>query len=373
MAHAYTPGLKVAERTKIVKERRLPIPGEILVEKGVRVKGEDIVARTNLPGNVKPVNVCGLLGVPPEDIREVMLKKEGDRVEENEIIAQTKGFFGLFKSVVKSPIKGTIESISEITGQVIIREEPQPVQVTAYIDGVVEEIIPNQGVRIETYATLIQGIFGIGGEARGEIMPVASSPDEVLDEKSFEERMRGKVVIGGSLITLTGMRKAKELGVKGVVVGGIEDETIKEFLGYDIGVAITGHENCGITLIVTEGFGRMRMAKKTFDLLSSLVGKVASINGATQIRAGVMRPEVIVAQDGGGVLTSDKVYETGLEVGMTVRIIREPYFGLLGKVVSLPAELQEIETESKVRILEVELEDGRRITLPRANVEIFET
>ncbi|MEO0102865.1 MAG: hypothetical protein ABIK81_04100 [candidate division WOR-3 bacterium] len=373
MAHAYTPGLKVAERSKVVKERRLPIPGEILTEKGAKVKGEDIVARTNLPGSVKPVNVCGLLGVPPEDIREVMLKKEGDPLTENEIIAQTKGFFGLFKSSVKSPTKGTIESISEITGQVIIREAPQPVQVSAYIDGIVEEIFPNQGVRIVSYATLIQGIFGIGGEARGEIMPVANSPDEVLDESSFNERMSGKVVIGGSLITLGGMKRAKELGVKGVVVGGIEDDTIKTFLGYDIGVAITGHENCGVTLIVTEGFGKMRMARKTFELLNSLSGKIASINGATQIRAGVMRPEVIVAQDSIGEISSDKPYETGLEIGMTVRVIREPYFGLLGKVVSLPTELEEIETESKVRILEVELEDGKRVTLPRANVEIFET
>jgi transcription antitermination factor NusG len=81
---------------------------------------------------------------------------------------------------------------------------------------------------------------------------------------------------------------------------------------------------------------------------------------------------VIVSQEDEGEVTSERAYETGLEVGMTVRIIREPYFGLLGKVVSLPSELKEIETESKVRILEVELEDGERITLPRANVEIFE-
>ncbi len=373
MAHAYTPGLKVAERTKVLKERRLPIPGDILTEVGMKVKGEDIVARTNLPGGVKPVNVCGLLGVPPEDIREIMLKKEGEQVAADEIIAQTKGFFGLFKSSVKSPITGTIESISEITGQVIIREPPQPVQVAAYIDGIVEEVFPSQGVKIGTYATLIQGIFGIGGEARGEIMPVATSPEEILDDNALNDKMRGKIIVGGSLITLPALQKARKLGVVGVVVGGIEDETIKEFLGYDIGVAITGQEKCGLTLIVTEGFGKMKMAKRTFELLNALAGKIASINGATQIRAGVMRPEVIVAQDTHREETTDRIYETGLEIGMTVRIIREPYFGLLGKVVNLPIELQTIETESKVRVLEVELEEGQRITLPRANVEIIET
>jgi hypothetical protein len=57
---------------------------------------------------------------------------------------------------------------------------------------------------------------------------------------------------------------------------------------------------------------------------------------------------------------------------MAVRIIRQPNFGRIGKVTALPVELQDIETEAKVRVLEVELDDGRRVLLPRANVEIIE-
>ena len=36
------------------------------------------------------------------------------------------------------------------------------------------------------------------------------------------------------------------------------------------------------------------MAQKTFDMLKHRAGSIASINGATQIRAGVVRPEIIV-------------------------------------------------------------------------------
>ncbi|MEO0088920.1 MAG: hypothetical protein ABIK56_00105 [candidate division WOR-3 bacterium] len=375
MAHAYIPGLKVTDFTLIRKERRLPLPGEILVKIGEEVKGEDIVAKTYLPGNVQTVNVAGLLNIPPEDIREVMIKKEGDEVEKDEVIAYTKSFFGLFKSYVRSPVKGKIENISEITGQVIIREPPQPVQVSAYIDGVVKEIIQKEGVIIETYASLVQGIFGIGGETRGILKIVASNPNEVLTEENINEDCKGKILVGGSLVTSEALKKAREFGVKGIVVGGIEDETIKNFLGYDIGVAITGQENCNLTLVITEGFGRMKMADRTFSLLKSLEGKTASINGATQIRAGVIRPEVIVVQKD-GVNKSKREnsfnYSQGLEIGTPVRIIREPYFGMIGKVVSLPVELQKIETESYVRVLEVELEDKRRVIIPRANVEIIE-
>ncbi|MEO0071946.1 MAG: hypothetical protein ABIK10_00700 [candidate division WOR-3 bacterium] len=374
MAHVYTPGLKVTSKTIIRKERRLPLKGQVLVNKGQKVKGEDIVARTSLPGNVTTVNVAGLLGVPPEDIKLMMVKKIGDQVEKNEVIAQSKGFLGLFKSTVKSPIEGIIESISEITGQVILREPPKPVEIKAYIDGVVSEVLPEEGVIIETQASLIQGIFGVGGETRGIIKVLANSPDEPLTAEAITEECKNKIIVGGSIVDFPALQKAREIGAKGVVVGGIEDATLKAFLGYDIGVAITGHENCGLTIMVTEGFGRMRMANHTFKLIKELNGKMASMNGATQIRAGVIRPELIVPiEDGTGVLEdSTRILERGLEIGSIVRIIREPLFGKIGKVVALPVELQQIETESKVRILEVELEDGKRVVLPRANVEIIE-
>jgi hypothetical protein len=373
MAHAYTPGLKVTARTVVRKERRLPLPGETLAVKGQRVKGDDIVARTQLPGDVSTVNAGGLLGVPPEDLPTLMLKKPGDSVEKNEVIARSKGLFGLFKTDVHSPVMGTLESVSSVTGQVILREPPQPVQVDAYIEGEVTEVIPNEGVVVETEASLVQGIFGVGGEVRGEIHMVTDSPDVPLTGDEIDETCRGKIAVGGSLITSGAIDKAIAHGAKAIVAGGVEDATLRKFLGYDIGVAITGSEKKGVTLVVTEGFGRMRMAHRAFDLLKSLEGRTASVNGATQIRAGVIRPEVIVPQKAGAGTMKQSVAEGGLVLGTPVRIIRQPDFGAIGKVTRLPVELEVIESEARARVLEVELENGRRVLLPRANVEIIES
>jgi hypothetical protein len=41
-------------------------------------------------------------------------------------------------------------------------------------------------------------------------------------------------------------------------------------------------------------------------------------------------------------------------------------------VTALPADLRQIETESPVRVLEVELVDRSTAVIPRANVEIIE-
>lgn len=374
MAHAYTPGLKVTRKTILRKERRLPLPGEVIVKVGDKVKAEDIVAKTELPGNVQPINVAGLLSIAPQEIESVMLKKVNDFVKKGEPIAESKSFFGLFKNSVTSPVDGIIESISNITGQVILREPPIPITVNAYIDGEVKEVIPNEGVVVETVASFIQGIFGIGGETIGEIYVAASTPDEELTEEKIKEEMKGKIVIGGSFVTAAALRKAVSYGVKGIVVGAIDDKNLKEFLGYDIGVAITGNEQKGITLMITEGFGKLAMAKRTFELFKELNGKKASMNGATQIRAGVIRPEVIVALEGETYEVKEETEELkeGLVVGTMVRVIREPYFGRIGKVTALPPELRVIETEAKVRVLEIEFDDGSRVIVPRANVEIIE-
>jgi hypothetical protein len=141
----------------------------------------------------------------------------------------------------------------------------------------------------------------------------------------------------------------------------------------DLGVAITGHEDLVTALILTEGFGEMAMAHGTFDLLKAQEGRKASINGATQIRAGVIRPEIVVPLEGDSAGLQDAEGSiTGLEIGSLIRAIREPHFGSLGRVTGLPNELQKMESESMVRVLMVEFEDGEQALLPRANVEMIE-
>ena len=376
MAHAYTPGLKVTEGMTIQKERRLPLEGEVLVEAGTTVKAEDVVAKADLPGNVQLVNVANLLSVPPEEVAEHMLKSTGEAVSEDEIIATTKGLFGLFKSQARSPIDGTIESVSDVTGQVILREPPIPVEVKAYTDGRVTAVLPNEGVTVETYGTYIQGIFGVGNETIGNLTVVTESSSDALTPEQIKSEHRDNILVGGSLVTTDAIQKAIQNGVKGIIAGGIDDADLRELLGYELGVAITGSEEIGITLVITEGFGSIAMAEQTFTLLKAREGMQTSINGATQIRAGVVRPEIVipfVSEDAASASDAeDGATEGVLEVGSSVRIIREPYFGKLGRVTELPVELQNLETEAHVRVLRVELENGEQTTLPRANVEAIE-
>ena len=373
MAQAYTPGLKIARGTTLTRTRRLPLPGTTIVQQGQKVKAEDVVARTELPGLVRSLNVASILGIQPEEIHQNMQKKEGDSITKDEIIASSKGLFGLFKSQCKSPIDGTVESISKITGQVMLREPQIPVEINAYVDGQVAEVIPNEGVEIQTYGVFIQGIFGVGGESIGQLVMVCETPEDVISVDRLDPKMAGKIVVVGSLVTADIVNRAVQLGIKGIIAGGIDDGDLKKLLGYELGVAITGAEKLGITIIITEGFGRIAMANMTFDLLKEKEGMKASINGATQIRAGVIRPEVVIPELEESITAFNNAQDLQgfLSIGTEIRIIRDPHFGELATVSELPVELQELETEAKVRVLKVKLKKtGEEIALPRANVEV---
>jgi hypothetical protein len=377
-----TPGLTVTADAVIRRERRLPLRGRVLVRVGEEVLPETVVARAELPGPVRSVRLADLLGVPPAQATEKLLVPVGQAVTRGTLLGENRGLFGLFRSEARAPCDGLLESLSPISGRVALREAPRPVAVTAYIAGRVAAVRPGEGVTVEARGALLQGIFGVGGERHGRLVNVAS-PDVPLDEAHIHEAHRGAVVAGGCRRHAAALARAAEVGAVGVVSAAIRDEDLTAFVGREIGVAITGRENVPLTLVLTEGFGELRMAARTARLLESLEEREVSLNGATQIRAGVQRPEVVCPLVESGDIGTEGRTDAGagrsgageagpvLAEGAPVRLVRAPYFGRLGRVDALPPEPQRIPTGAVVRVLEAELEDGRRVVVPRANVELI--
>ena len=370
MAHAYTPGLRVSDAAIVRRERRLPLKGEVLVALGDAVAPDTIVARAELPGNVLAVSLARQLGLEPSRVLGALLIPVGASVRRGDRIAESKGLFGLVRAGVQSPADGTVESVSTATGQLLLREPPIPVEIAAYVRGTIVEVLPGEGVVVEARGAFLQGIFGVGGETVGPLEIAGSGPGDELRPGDILASHRGCVLVGGAYVSHDTLVAAREAGVAAVVVGGFDDRDLRRLLGRDLGVAITGSEDLGITLVLTEGFGRIPMADRTWELLSRRRGSLASVSGATQIRAGVLRPEILIPFGEGDLVSPSAETEGGLEVGAVVRIIREPNFGSLGSVVELPHALRALETEAMVRVLVVELAGGAgTVTVPRANVE----
>ena len=362
MSKSYTPGLKILKNTKIIKERKLPLKGDINCEVGDMVSNHSIVASAYLPGNIHMINISSQLNIESQSINDYLRIKIDQKINKDDVIAENNGLFGFFKTQIKSPIDGKIFNVSSTTGQIMISEPDIPIEIDAYINGEVIEIIENEGVVIKSQGALIQGIIGVGGEKTGELA--------FLDEKPVD--CSGKILVIKESINKAQYDMYSQKGAVGIVAGGFDYRSLSDILGYRLGVAITGTESISTTLMITEGFGNAEMSDKTYNILRNHIGEKASINGATQIRAGVIRPEVIVPMINQSENSQDfNEDDLVIKEGVKVRIIREPFFGEIGIVRDLPSEPIEIESETKARVAEIEFNNNERKLVPRANLEII--
>ena len=371
MTQALTPGLQVLAGTVVRKTRELPVPGRILCKQGDTVTPHAVVAQAELPGDLYILRIPESLGIEPFEAVKGLKVNEGDVIAESDLVCEHVGLFRLFRSRLHAPVGGTVEFVARSTGHVGLRLAPHALELRAYVPGTVVGINPGKSVTIETRGAFIQGIFGVGGERYGTIRMLDGGPKAIVGPKKIPADAAGQVLVGGTRPTLEALERAAEVGAAGLVVGSIDDLTLGSYLGYDLGMAVTGHEDVPLTVVVTEGFGWLSVAERTHSLLRSLEGRAASINGATQVRAGAVRPEIIVAREETGSGTAERDPAAGLRLGASVRIIREPHFGATAEVVALPADPQPIETGARTRVLHARLPNGAIVTVPRANVELL--
>ncbi|MBN2336014.1 hypothetical protein JXL21_10690 [Candidatus Bathyarchaeota archaeon] len=287
--------LRLIEEAPVRKQRRIPARGEVLVKSGDRVEPDTVVVRGVVDNpDIRELRVFASLGVSPDMAKHFMVKEKGDDVARDEVIAIYRSFFGRSTKVARSPIDGRIETFSGGTGRAIIRGHPISLEARAHVPGVVAEVIDGEGAVVETRAAVLQGAFGLGGEAEGALILAVDSRDAPLTSNEVKPEHKGKVIVGGSVATLDALRAAAKNGVSGVVVGGVDQRDLTEFLGYELGLGVTGGEEIGFTLILTEGFGVNPMDDARFSLLRRHEGRVACIDGTTQIRSRILRPEVLI-------------------------------------------------------------------------------
>jgi len=278
----------------IRKKRVLPAPGEVFVKRGDKVSSTTIVAKGKVRNPyIQSIRLDLKLGVDAGSVGPYLLKKVGNEVKKDEVIALHRSFFGRTK-VCRASIDGSIEAFLPTSGQLLIRGAPIAIEVKAHIPGKVVEVLPEEGAVIEANAKSVEGVFGVGGETHGDVMLAVERPDEALMEAAIEEEHNGKIVVGGSTTTLEALRKAREVGAKAIIVGGVDEKDLTTLLGYELGFGITGNEALGTTLILTEGFGPRPMDEEIFNMLRSFQGKLACVDGTTQIRARMLRPEIII-------------------------------------------------------------------------------
>ncbi len=381
MTHYYPDGTApVVTHTVARIERQLPVPGDVKVRVGSRVEPDDIVLRADYPLGPQIINVARELSILPRQVYSKMKKEEGNKIEKGELIARASVFGG---RSVQSPVAGVITTIDRATGYVTITPNPVQLELRAQVRGIVMEVPDKRTVIIETPASYVQGIFGLGGERFGVLRLRVSDRSESLDAKDISASEAYAIIIGGASITAAALRRALEEQVRGVIVGGIEEHELRDFLGdTEFHAWRTGYDSWrlpappynrdpGLTLMITEGFGVRPMSAPLFDTLATYNQQEALIEGATQLRAGLRRPRIVIPLS--RVSNVEQVAPSMAELALNsmARILAGPHAGKIGQVVALPTREQRLPSGVLSSVAEVQLvgADATRVLLPPAALE----
>lgn len=319
-------------------------------------------------GSAEPLvlDVPALLGVRPMLVGDCLRVISGTAVIPDQVVALRR--VGRQTMLVQSSVYGKVSSI--VDGVITIKPLHVRTELAAYLAGRVSQVLPGQGVVIRAFAYLLQGQYGVGGEAGGELL-VVGNPDSELQPSQITAEMQNKVVIAGATASLQAMRQAAAAGAKALVMAHLPLRTLLEFTGHSGTVGLTGDEDVPLTVVLTEGFSPAAISDRVYSTLAALNGRYAAVNGTTHIRAGVIRPEIVICEPNWpdpALQPPDRQPEIGL--GSAVRITREPFAGQVGRVVELPPRRQLIATGSEVRVAGVQLATGV-VTIPVSNLEIW--
>ena len=245
-------------------------------------------------------------------------------------------------------------------------------ELRGYIDGAVAEVHPDQGVTVESTCSLVQGIFGIGGETSGELIMGVKAPDQPLLPEQLNPSMKGKVVVGGAFLSAATMARAKELGIVGLVVGASMTRICARCSDMTWALRSPAPSRSASRSSRRKGSVPFQWRPRRLHCSPPMRDKGVNI-GVHADPGGVIRPEIIIPHSGPAAATKlAQIEREGIQLGDPVRIIRDPLFGKIGAVSGLPSELRAIPTESEVRVLEVRFPDGTTTVVPRANIEVIE-
>jgi len=345
------PSLLVTPRAEISRIRRVPPGATVLVSAGASVAPADIVARAKIPGPVHSIAAAARLGVSAHRMTAFMTVAEGDAVTAGQVIARRTSFAGLWSATVVSPADGTVMSVSPVSGHVLIAGTPSDRSIRAFCGGVVESV--NDGrLTVRNTCAVVQGVFGFGGEVYGPLV---------------REAAPGAIVLAKSAVTAAELREWRKCRVAGVIAPSMAAQELFAFAGGQLNPAATADVDAGLTLMLTGGFGSVAMASRTLRILDALVGSDVAVSGATQVRAGVLRPELVGPPVA---LEDERGVSPDVCPGAFVRVVRGVYGGRTGKVVEIPAAPRTLASGVSALVYIVAFDDGTNAPVPRPNVEL---
>lgn len=336
----------------IQRKRLLPTLGTIVTGVGQKVKPNQTVARTNQNTRFEILSLSELLEISPTEVENSLTVQLGARITQGMVILEKKGVLGRSLSY-ESPYDGELFGVNN--GRIIIKQTGDIYEMRAQLPGRVVKAIPEQGIILETFGSLIQAVWSTSGEAHGTLKVLAHTPDGFIFPEQLTTDLAGQILAVGHIDQPSILEKASDVGIQAVIVGTMPSSLF------------TYASDCGFPVIVTNGAGIHGFSDAAFQVLKEADGLNTSIFPAG---AEANRPEIIIPMDkktGDGSVPASATQP--IAVGQQVRLLRRPYTNQMAEIVHIFKRAQLTIIGSRAYGANVRLESNQMVFVPFVNME----
>lgn len=146
------------------------------------------------------------------------------------------------------------------------------------VTGIVREVRPGSAIVIQSKGQSLRGIVALGGPTRGRLH-IAAGNDGELRSGGLDVGLAGTILVVGSRIDAETLTRARAMGVRGIVVGGLASKERRDFTASERRQRAALHRLAPYAVLVLEGATRRPLPSPVMDVLRSLAGREVAIVG----------------------------------------------------------------------------------------------
>lgn len=325
----------------------LPVPGKETVHLGQRVEAGDVIAESILPARFQVFDVLNQFRLKDSELEACIKRLAGEEVQRGDVIAK-KG--GLISRFFRAPDDGKVVAVRD--GRVTLAMGERIIQARTPINGTVGEIIPGLGAVIVSRGFSLRGAWGNGKTAIGTLLMLEAGDHDNLDQ------VKDRIVFLDGVPVLADLKTIQNRGAVGILVSSLHLASRAALKQFDIPVMSL----MGFGEAVLDQFSRIALE----EMNKSQVTLVARITDPYRD----MRPELFQPCETAETAELFEGPEPGL-IGRYARLLGQPYFGSVGKIVELPQEIERTASGIQSQIAVIEHDDETLIRVPLENLEIL--
>lgn len=325
----------------------LPVPGKVNVHLGQSVEPGDQIAKAILPAKIQVFDVINQFRIKESDLEKCLKRMAGEYVQRGDVIAKKSGLISRF---FRAPDDGKVVAIRD--GRVTLAMGEKTIKAFTPIGGVIGEVIPGLGAEVVARGLSLQGNWGNGKTAIGKLLIQDVEKQDNLNE------VTGAIVFLEELTSLTDLEELKNRGAAGILVTSLNPSLKLELEQFDLPV---------MSLL---GFGEASLDQYSRSMIEELQESQVTLVAHQPDPYRDFKPELFQTR---ATDQTEELFEKPEPklVGRTVRLLGQPYFGSVGKIIELPTKTERLASGIQSRIAVIERDDETVIRIPLENLELL--